>query len=413
MTPKNVAFIHYSCHPVIGGVEFVVEGQAKVMAKNGHRVRVLVGRGQEFAEGVQVSEVEEISPGGIVGAAVEKELARGEVTDSFRSRKDAIKSRLGQELVGEDVCIIHNVMTMHFDLALTAALQELIEELGGRVRFVVWCHDATLNEPHYALPKPTAYPWRLLSEHTERAAYVAISEERRRDISKVIGIPEGQMRVVPDGLDGKALLGISDHIWSLAVDLGLLGDTKAFLFPSRIVRRKNFELGVRIVSELKRIGMRCRLLITGPADPHNPATMDYYRELHELRSSLAVGEGVIFLHDIKDLYLPAGTVTFEDLRDLYAISDMLLITSTREGFCLPLLEAGAFKLPVACADAPPLPEVVEEDALLFGLEEDPKVIAERIARFLESNKSARLFKRVLGNYCWESVYEKHLKPLLE
>jgi glycosyltransferase involved in cell wall biosynthesis len=92
---------------------------------------------------------------------------------------------------------------------------------------------------------------------------------------------------------------------------------------------------------------------------------------------------------------------------------MLLITSTREGFCLPLLEAGAFKLPVACADVPPLPEVVEKDAVLFGLEEDPKVIAERIARFLESNKSARLFKRVLGNYCWESVYEKHLKPLLE
>jgi len=413
MTPKNVALIHYSCYPVIGGVEFVMEGQAKVMADKGHRVRVLVGRGEKFAERVEVLELEEMSATSDLRAKVNEELARGEVTDSFRKRKEEIKTRLRQKLAGEDVCIVHNVMTMHFDLALTAALHELIEELGSKTRFVIWCHDATLNEPHYAVPKPTTYPWSLLSQHNEGAVYVAISEERRRSISRVIGLPVDRMRVVPDGLDAKGLLGISDHIWSLAEDLGLLGDTRAFLFPSRIVRRKNFELAVRIISELKRTGMECRLLITGPADPHNPATVEYHRELHELRRSLDVADGVIFLHDVKDLYLPAGTVTFEDLKDLYAISDMLLITSTREGFCLPLLEAGAFKLPIACTDVPPLPEVVEEDALLFGLDDDPRDIAERIAKFLESNKSARLFKKVLANYCWESVYEKHLRPLLE
>jgi len=413
MTSRNVVLVHYSCHPVIGGVEFVVEGQARVMARNGHHVRVLVGRGEQFTEGVEVQELEELGKSSASGTTVSEELAKGEVTDSFRRRKEEIKGRLEQELAGEDVCIIHNVMTMHFDLALTAALHELIDELGRQVRFVIWCHDATLAEPHYTMPKPNAYPWRLLSEHNEQATYVAISEERRRSVSKVIGIAEDKMRVVPDGLDGKALLGISDHIWSLAYDLGLLGDTRALMFPSRIVRRKNFELGVRIVSELTSMGVQCRLLITGPPDPHNPATVDYYRELHELRSKLDVEEGVIFLHDVKDMYLPAGTVTFEDLRDLYAISDMLLITSVREGFCLPLLEAGAFKLPIACANFAPLPEVVGDDALLFELDEEPKAIAERISEFLEGDRSAKLFKRVLSNYCWEAVYEKHLKQLIE
>jgi len=376
-------------------------------------VRLLVGRGEKFAEAVEVEELEELSTSRGLGATVNEELARGEVTGDFGKRKEQIKARLEQELAREDVCIVHNVMTMHFDLALTAALRELMEDLGGRVRFVVWCHDATLAEPHYAVPKPKAYPWRLLSEHDEQAIHVAISEERRRDISKIIGIAERDMRVVPDGLDGKSLLGISDHIWALASDLGLLGETRALLFPSRIVRRKNFELGVRIISELTKIGARCRLLITGPADPHNPATAEYYEELHSLRSDLGVDEGVIFLHDVKDRYLPAGTVTFEDLRDLYAISDMLLITSTREGFCLPLLEAGAMKLPIACANVPPLPEVVGSDALLFELDEEPKSIAERILAFLEGNKSARLFRRVLSNYCWDAIYEKHLSPLLE
>jgi len=245
LNSRNVVLIHYSCYPIIGGVEFILEGQARIMAENGHHVRVLVGRGEEFAEGVEVAKLGEMGEPDQRAAKVNRELGKGRVTDEFHELKDSLKATIGQRLAQADVCIIHNVMTMHFNLALTAALDELMESIGDRIRFIVWCHDATLNDPNYEVPDPSKYPWSLLSAHNNRASYVAISQDRRERIGRIIGLPEEKIRVVPDGLDVKALLGISDHLWRMAKDFDLFGEKMTMLFPSRIVRRKNFELGIR------------------------------------------------------------------------------------------------------------------------------------------------------------------------
>ncbi len=52
----KIAFLHYAYVPVIGGVEFVMEQHAKLIAERGHEVKVICGSGAA-AEGSRVAVV--------------------------------------------------------------------------------------------------------------------------------------------------------------------------------------------------------------------------------------------------------------------------------------------------------------------------------------------------------------------
>jgi glycosyltransferase involved in cell wall biosynthesis len=55
----------------------------------------------------------------------------------------------------------------------------------------------------------------------------------------------------------------------------------------------------------------------------------------------------------------------EDLADIYAGAEALVVTSHHEGFCLPLVEAAAVGCPVIVADFPVAHEVIGTGASYF------------------------------------------------
>ena len=61
MSLPSVAYVHYSCPPVIGGVEFVLRAQAEHTADAGMKCRVVVGAGEQFHPDVPVTVVPELS----------------------------------------------------------------------------------------------------------------------------------------------------------------------------------------------------------------------------------------------------------------------------------------------------------------------------------------------------------------
>jgi glycosyltransferase involved in cell wall biosynthesis len=409
---KQIALLHYSCPPVIGGVEFILEAHARLFVDHGHLVKIITGQGESFHRDVPVGIIPELITLSQVDAELQRELDEGVVSPRFHELKETITARLSPLLAELDLCIVHNVMTMPFNLPLTAALNKIIEEFQPRVKFVIWCHDAALRDPNYAIKRRDQFPWNLLGKPNTHAQYVAISELRVQQLAGLFQIPPGQMRVVPNGIDLKSFLGITDAIWKLAGDHALFEARPLMLFPSRILRRKNYELAIRIVAALKEQGHPAKLLLTGPPDPHNPKTAEYAQELRQLCAQLKLEEDVLFVSQILETMGEKGEVSFQDLRSLYALADMLLITSSQEGFGLPLLEAGALKLPIACSDIPPLREVAQDEVLFFKLDEKPEQIANRIVAFLREQSAHRMFKQVLANYTWERIYQDYLEGLV-
>ena len=76
-----------------------------------------------------------------------------------------------------------------------------------------------------------------------------------------------------------------------------------------------------------------------------------------------------------------------DVEGLFAIAGAFVFPSFYEGFGLPVLEAMARGVPVACSDRASLPEVAGDAALLFD-PDDPGAIARAIERLLADRSEA-------------------------
>ena len=86
----------------------------------------------------------------------------------------------------------------------------------------------------------------------------------------------------------------------------------------------------------------------------------------------------------------AGFVPDQDLSALYSSAELFVYPSLMEGFGLPLLEAMKHRVPVACSNSGPLPEVAGNAALFF----DPREVAE-IARAMRRLMDDRDFRSQL------------------
>jgi glycosyltransferase involved in cell wall biosynthesis len=111
----------------------------------------------------------------------------------------------------------------------------------------------------------------------------------------------------------------------------------------------------------------------------------------------------------------AGDVRFlgwtdeRDVEGLFAICAAFVFPSFYEGFGLPVLEAMARGVPVACSDRASLPEVAGDAALLFD-PDDPAAIAAAIERLVRDPAEAERL-RVAGRaraaqFTWQRNAER-------
>jgi glycosyltransferase involved in cell wall biosynthesis len=77
-----------------------------------------------------------------------------------------------------------------------------------------------------------------------------------------------------------------------------------------------------------------------------------------------------------------GRVPAADLAAFYRASTAFLTVSEHEGFCVPLVEAMAFEVPVAARDFGAVAETLGGSGLLLPAEDDPFLVAEAMARLL-------------------------------
>ena len=132
-----------------------------------------------------------------------------------------------------------------------------------------------------------------------------------------------------------------------------------------------------------------RLIVVGKG---GEGLSTYSKLLHRTVQKLGLTEAVIF----------TGGVSDEVLKAYYLIADAFVTVSEHEGFCVPLVEAMAMKLPITAYASTAIPETVGDAGIVWA-ERNPFLIAESLDRFVrDSAVSAALGLR--GRQRYESMF---------
>lgn len=139
---------------------------------------------------------------------------------------------------------------------------------------------------------------------------------------------------------------------------------------------------------------QARLFIVGA---ENPAFAGYTAMLRNLIDSWAIDSRVVF----------TGQVSDETLKAYYLLAHALLMTSEHEGFCVPLVEAMALKVPIVAYASTAIPETAEDAALIWN-ERDPYLMAQSIDCLLTSEDT----RMALASRGYERYEQSFSNPVI-
>ncbi|MEE9567287.1 MAG: glycosyltransferase family 4 protein [Desulfobacteria bacterium] len=404
--PLRIGLLHYSCPPLVGGVEEILSQQASIFHRMGHSISVLAGMGEVYTKDfpVRIEPLLGSKNADIIKA--HKEVKEGH-QDAFERPTNRIYRILKDWSHELDVILAHNVLHMPFNLPLTLALQRLADSENGAT-VVSWAHDSPYFEanPRKYLMK---LPWTILSQPHQNIHYVTISHYRMKLFKQHFG--ETTWHVIRNGIDPARFFYLDPKSVRLSEELDLFGRDLVVAQPARITPRKNLELSIHIIRELKLLGHNVLLILTGPYDLHEGRAVSYYRRLRYWINELGLKDNIAVLAEYRFRDRTRLVPDRIFIRDLYLMADILLMTSKDEGFGLPLLEAGMIKLPIACSEIGPFREVAE-GVCFFGLDEPPRSIAGRIMEYLGRTDTHTMFRNVMRKYVWDVVCKRDALPFL-
>jgi len=409
----QIAILHYTAPPIVGGVEAVIRAHAQTSFDAGYPVTVVAGWGEKEAlpPGVGLVRIPEMGTKHSQVTQMSSRLEHGEIPPDFDDMVNQLIEVLTPTLSSFDVVIIHNIFTKHFNLPLTAALHTLLDA-GKLGRCIAWCHDFTWTSPSSRSKVHPGYPWDLLRTYRQDVTYVVVSEQRQHTLAALLGCPLEQIHVVYNGVDPSTLLGLSPQGSALVNRLGLLDSGLVLLMPVRVTRAKNIEYALHVVAALKARGCDPMLVLAGPPDPHDVDSMAYFEGLQALRQQLGIDDEMRFVFESGPGSDDAFIIEEQVVGDLYRVSDVMFMPSHREGFGMPVLEAGLVGLPVVCTDIPAAEEIGGQDVVFFDSNLDPDELAGHLMTWAEDNPLHRLRQQVRQFYTWDAIFDRDIKPLL-
>jgi glycosyltransferase involved in cell wall biosynthesis len=266
--------------------------------------------------------------------------------------------------------------------------------LWGRFRKVVTVHDliyARFPEAHAGIRDKGMKV--LVPQAVRRSdRVIADSRSTRDDLVGMLRVPLGRIDVVPLGLGSvRRATPLPEREVRERFDLG---ERRVLLSLSAKRPHKNL---LALIGALARIAPEARPVLVLPGYP-----TAHEAELRARAAALGIAQDVRF---------PAWLSSAE-LEGLWAIARAFVFPSLYEGFGLPVLEAMARDVPVACSNASSLPEVAGDAALLFD-PHDEAAIASAISRLLgDETLRARLQARGLARvrrFTWERTAQLTLE----
>jgi glycosyltransferase involved in cell wall biosynthesis len=212
---------------------------------------------------------------------------------------------------------------------------------------------------------------RRLALHSGRGAdrILAVSRHAARDLAATAGLDAAKIDVVAHGVRASRLAGEGAATLRARHELA---DAPVILCVAQKRPYKNLAALIRALPGLE----PAMLVLPGAPTAHEA-------ELRELAAQLGVADRVRFPPYVSDA----------ELEGLYRLARCFALPSRDEGFGLPLLEAMARDVPVACSDRGALPEVAGDAALLFDPDDQAAVSAALRTLLTDDARVAELVRR--------------------
>jgi glycosyltransferase involved in cell wall biosynthesis len=391
----KIALLHPTFWPQPGGIEHLMRDQANMLSREGHEVVVIAGSGRETGEPYKVQVIGEIAPTDKQNIAVSADLQSGQAGPNFTKYRDKLVKVVGKALDRVELTIVHNVFTTQANLALTAALRELSE----KHRMIAWTHDVAAADADQVVPANPNAPWLYMRTGAPNVLYVAVSEARRDELAEVMR-PPVPAEIIPDTVDPVRLFSLTPEIRASMQSLALAERDLILFLPARVQMRKNIEFALQVVQRLCEMEFNPLLIVTGGKDGQSEGAARYADYVRQSLPELIVGN-VVFVSEF-------FKVQDDTLRDLYLLADCLIFPSKREGFGLPIVEAGLYRLPVWCSKMPAY-WATEGDGcfVLENLDALPKAID-----WLQEQPTFRAHRRCRKLFDPGVVYREFYEPLL-
>jgi len=265
---------------------------------------------------------------------------------------------------------------------------------------VVTIHDMTLSyfpgKKMTGLIHRAAYNLSIWAVTRKAKRIIAISENTKKDLQKLLKVPDKKLSVVYEGaaLDFKKITDTKE----LAATRATYKLKNPFILYAGVWRSHKNVLGLikayhHLVTEKE---VEFDLVITGKKNT-------VYHEIPELVKKLKLEKRVHFV----------GLVPERDLVHLFNLATIYVFPSFYEGFGLPALEAFAVGTPVASSNTSCLPEICGENNAIFFDPYDPKDMADKILHlYNDKDLQATLIKNGttrLKDFSWDKMAKETLE----
>ena len=235
--------------------------------------------------------------------------------------------------------------------------------------------------------------WRVLLYLAARRseALVAVSEATAADLRRYYGLPEERIRVIPHGVD--------ERFRMISLERRRRTPERFLLCVSTLHPHKNIQRLLRSFAKFRERRPEFRLVLAGM---RGFAAGEVERAIREL----GLGQAVEV----------TGWIPRERLYGLYRDAWAFVYPSTFEGFGMPVLEALAAGIPVACSSIEPLREVAGDAARLFAPDDDCDLLA--ALEDVAGDELLRLHLEVAGperaaRFSWRHCAVATLRVLVE
>lgn len=348
----NVVFVSFRLK-ALDGVSAEAEKWVSVLREWGCDVHRVAGHIPDHGENDHIiTELNHLDPQ--VESFTAKAFDAGQDRDSVELEFTIIEQEIRRRLlpvldnIAPDIIIAENIFSIPLNMPFTAVLCQYLEDTN--IPSLAVHHDF-----HWQDPKFGDGPYgELLSKYfpatLPQMQHVTINQQSREDLYRLTGVAA---TCIHNCFDFEAPREPDDFNASLRSDLGLEESTAMFLQPTRAIERKGIGQSIQFVEDFAAAsGMPARLVVTGPCEEGYEGKFDQM-----CRNSRA---GVLHVPNWLGSYRghPAAASPY-DVRDAYAVSDMVTFASSREGFGNPVLESVVHRKPLLVADYPVLDELRE------------------------------------------------------